>query len=61
MKYVFWLLAGVGLGFLVAHQVNRSEVGKAFFNDVDSKARQFSEAVAAGYRERVTELRGGRS
>ena len=61
MKYVFWLLAGVGLGFLVAHQVNRSEAGKAFFNDVDSKARQLSEAVAAGYRERATELRGGRS
>jgi hypothetical protein len=61
MKYLFWLLAGVGLGFLVAHQVNRTDAGKAFFADVDSKARQLSDAVAAGYRERSSELRGGRS
>jgi len=60
MKYLFWLLAGVGLGFLVAHQVNRTDAGKAFFADVDSKARQISEALVEGYRERSSELRNGR-
>jgi hypothetical protein len=60
MKYLFWLLAGVGLGFLVAHKVSQTEGGKAFFASVDSTARQLSDAVVTGYRERASELRGDR-
>lgn len=58
MKYVFWLLAGVGLGFLVAHQVSRTPAGKAFLDDVDAKTRQISDALVDGYRSRSSELRG---
>lgn len=57
MKYVLWLLAGVGLGFVVAHQVNRTEAGKAFFDDINNKTTQLTDALREGYRERAEELR----
>ena len=59
MKYLAVLLAGVGLGFVVAHQVNRTPAGKAFLDDVDAKARQLTGAVSAGFTERTQELRDG--
>ncbi len=59
MKYIALLLVGVGLGFVVAHQVNRNPAGKAFLDDVDAKARQLSGAVSAGFTERTQELRNG--
>ncbi len=59
MKYIALLLAGIGLGFVVAHQVSRTPGGKAFLDDVDSKARQITGAVSAGFTERTLELRDG--
>ncbi|MEJ3403752.1 hypothetical protein WDJ51_03300 [Rathayibacter sp. YIM 133350] len=57
MKNVFWLLVGVAAGFVLAHQVNRSQQGRAFFAGIDAKAREFGEAVSEGYRQREAELR----
>ena len=59
MKYIALLLVGIGLGFVVAHQANRTPAGKAFMDDLDAKARQFSGAVSAGFSERTQELRDG--
>ncbi|HEV7811686.1 MAG TPA: hypothetical protein VGO99_01895 [Leifsonia sp.] len=56
MKSALWLVVGVGLGFLAAHQVNRTEQGRAFFREIDSRTREFTEAVVAGYRSRQAEL-----
>ncbi|CAN5306831.1 hypothetical protein BH11ACT2_BH11ACT2_07380 [soil metagenome] len=56
MKNVLWLIVGVGAGFVAAHYVSRTARGKAFFEDIDSKAREFGDAVLDGYRERVAEL-----
>ena len=58
MGKVFWLMVGVGVGFVVAHQVNKTPEGRKFFEDVDSKAREFADAVVEGYRAREAELRG---
>jgi hypothetical protein len=58
MGKVFWLIVGVGVGFVVAHQVNKTPEGRKFFEDVDSKAREFADAVVEGYRAREAELRG---
>lgn len=41
MKKLLWLVAGVGLGFVAAHQLNKSPEGRKFFEDVDAKAREF--------------------
>lgn len=57
MKGILLLVAGVAIGFVVAHQVAKTPEGKQFFNDVDSKAREFGNAVVDGYKAREAELR----
>jgi hypothetical protein len=57
MKNILWLIVGVGLGFVAAHQINKTAEGKRFFADVDSRAHEFSSAVVDGYKEREAELR----
>lgn len=57
MKGLLLLVAGVAVGFVVAHQVSRTPEGKQFFDDVDSKAREFGSAVIDGYKAREAELR----
>ena len=57
MKGALLVLAGVAIGFVVAHQVAKTPEGKQFFDDVDSKAREFGSAVVDGYKAREAELR----
>ena len=57
MKKFVWLVGGVAVGFVVAHEVNQTKQGKQFFSDLDLKAREFGEAISDGYRQREAELR----
>ena len=57
MKSIILLAVGVAAGFLVAHQVSKTPQGKQFFDEVDSKAREFGSAVVDGYKVREAELR----
>ena len=57
MKSILLLAVGVAAGFIVAHQVSRTPEGQKFFDDVDSKAREFGSAVVDGYKAREAELR----
>jgi prefoldin subunit 5 len=57
MKNVLWLIVGVGIGFYAAHRVNQTPQGRAFFEDVDTKAREFGDAVVESYKAREAELR----
>jgi hypothetical protein len=57
MKSILFLIVGVAAGFVIAHQVSRTDQGKKFFDDVDSKAREFGSAVVDGYKAREAELR----
>ena len=57
MKSALFLVIGVAVGFVVSHQVAKTPQGKAFFDDVDSKAREFGSAVVDGYKAREAELR----
>ena len=57
MKSIVLLAVGVAAGFLVAHQVSKTPEGKRFFDDVDTKAREFTSAVVDGYKAREAELR----
>ncbi|MEJ1230614.1 MAG: hypothetical protein WDM88_08490 [Galbitalea sp.] len=57
MKNILLLIIGVGAGFVIAHQVSKTPRGRQFFDDVDSKAREFSAALVDGYRAREAELR----
>lgn len=57
MKNLLLLVFGVGIGFIAAHQINKTPEGRRFFEDVDSVAREFTGAVVDGYRSREAELR----
>ena len=57
MKSALFLVIGVAVGFVVAHQVAKTPQGRAFFDDVDAKAREFGSAVVDGYKSREAELR----
>jgi hypothetical protein len=57
MKSILLLIVGIGTGFVIAHQVNKTPAGKQFFEDVDAKARDFSAALIDGYKTREAELR----
>jgi hypothetical protein len=57
MKNVLWLIVGIGVGFLAAHQVARTPQGKQFFDEIDHKAKEFGGAVIDGYKAREAELR----
>ncbi len=57
MKKILFLLAGIGIGFFAAHQFSKTPQGRQFFDDVDSKARDFGSALVDGYRAREAELR----
>lgn len=57
MKRFFWLIIGIGGGFIAAHQLNRTRAGREFFENIDARAKEFSEAVSEGYHKREAELR----
>lgn len=57
MKNLLWLILGIAGGFVIAHEVNKTQEGRRFFNSVDAKAREFGAAVADGYHQREAELR----
>jgi hypothetical protein len=57
VKKILWLIVGIGAGFVIAHQVSKTDRGRQFFDEVDSKAREFSAALVDGYRAREAELR----
>ena len=56
MKNLVLLMLGVGLGFVAAHQYNKTAQGRDFFETVGEKAREVSTAVVDGYRTREDEL-----
>lgn len=57
MKNIAVLLAGVGIGFIAAHQINKTPDGRRFFEEVDSRVGEFTGAVVEGYKSRESELR----
>lgn len=56
MNKIFWLVVGVGLGFVAAHFANRTPAGQRFFAQIDRGTREFTDAVARGYRSREAEF-----
>jgi hypothetical protein len=57
MKNALWFIVGVAVGAVAAHQYSRTEQGAQFFDEVDSRAREFGTAVIDGYKQREAELR----
>lgn len=57
MKNFLIFSVGVAIGFIGAHQVNKTPNGRRFFEEVDGRLTEFTDAVADGYRAREAELR----
>ena len=57
MKNVFWLIVGIGAGFVVAHEVNKTQSGKRFFSELDSRIKEFTDTVGDAYKQREAQLR----
>lgn len=57
MKTILLLAIGAAAGFVVSHQVAKTPAGRQFLDDIDTRAREFGEAVVDGYRAREAELR----
>jgi uncharacterized membrane protein YeaQ/YmgE (transglycosylase-associated protein family) len=55
MGKVLWLLVGVVIGFVLAHQVSRTEQGKRVFATVNGVVDEFAQTVADSYRARLAE------
>ena len=57
MKSFIWFVVGLSTGLLIAREGGKTRQGKQFFADLDTKAREFGEAISDGYRKREAELR----
>jgi hypothetical protein len=57
MKNIVLLTLGAGLGFLAAHQFNKTAQGRDFFETLGAASREFTTALVDGYRTRDSELR----
>ncbi|HSP75988.1 MAG TPA: hypothetical protein VLO31_07220 [Cryobacterium sp.] len=57
MKNFIWFVVGLSTGLLIAREAGKTRQGKQFFADLDTKAREFGEAISDGYRKREAELR----
>ncbi|TFC51672.1 hypothetical protein E3T26_05535 [Cryobacterium sp. TMT1-21] len=57
MKNFIWFVVGLATGLLLAREGGKTRQGKQFFADLDTKAREFGEAISDGYRKREAELR----
>jgi hypothetical protein len=57
MKNLLLLIVGIGAGFVIAHQVSKSPAGKEFFDQVERRGKEFSNALIDGYKAREAELR----
>lgn len=58
MRSIFFLAVGVAAGALVAHRLQQTEKGKQFFDGVDARTKEFTDAIKDGYQARDRELRG---
>jgi hypothetical protein len=58
MKNILLLIVGIGAGFVIAHQVSRTPAGKDFFEQVERRGKEISNALIDGYKAREAELRG---
>lgn len=57
MKNVLWLIIGIAAGFVVAHEVNKTQRGREFFRDLDGRITAFTDSVTDAYNRREAELR----
>jgi hypothetical protein len=56
MNKLFWLIAGVAIGAVVAKQIEENPQARKAFDEAKASLQEFADAVSEGYRERESEL-----
>jgi predicted RNase H-like HicB family nuclease len=56
MNKLFWLIAGVAIGAVVAKQIEENPQARKSYEEAKASLQEFADAVAEGYKERETEL-----
>ncbi len=56
MNKLFWLVAGVAIGAVVAKQIDENPQARKAYEEAKASLQEFADAVADGYKERETEL-----
>ena len=56
MNKLFWLVAGVAIGAVVAKQIDENPQARKAYEEAKASLQEFADAVSEGYKERETEL-----
>jgi hypothetical protein len=56
MNKLFWLIAGVAIGAVVAKQIDENPQARKAYEEARTSLQEFADAVAEGYKERESEL-----
>jgi hypothetical protein len=56
MNKLFWLVAGVAIGVVVAKQIEENPQARKAYEEAKASLQEFADAVAEGYKDRETEL-----
>lgn len=56
-KKLLLMVFGGAIGFFVAHQFGKSDTGQRFFQDVDRRVQEVSNAAAEGYKKQENALK----
>jgi hypothetical protein len=56
MNKLFWLIAGVAIGAVVAKQIEENPQARKAYEEAKASLQEFADAVSEGYKERESEL-----
>ena len=56
MNKLFWLIAGVAIGAVVAKQIEENPQARKAYEEAKASFQEFADAVVDGYKERESEL-----
>jgi hypothetical protein len=56
MNKLFWLIAGVAIGAVVAKQIEENPQARKTYEEAKASLQEFADSVAEGYKDREIEL-----
>jgi hypothetical protein len=56
LNKLFWLIAGVAIGAVVAKQIEENPQARKAYEEAKASLQEFADAVSEGYKERESEL-----
>ena len=57
MKNLVWFALGVASGFVLAHEIAKTEKGQQVYDEINRYAEEFTAAISDGFKQKQQELR----